>query len=356
MGAARIYWDRSNYAQVERIFRQSAEFASEHEVWKLNVAHTFFMQESKYREAIRYYAPVVKEAMDNSAANAAAAGGGNGIMMGGGGGILVKGGLLDIPAIVLANLCVSYIMTSQNEEAEEIMRRVEADEAAALADAAAAQQALAEGGGMVVGGAAGMLPPGARNGLGSKPVFHLCIINLVIGTLYCSKGNYEFGISRVLKSLEPLDRKLGPDTWYYAKRCFVALAEVLAKHMITIKDSTFEEILSFLADCDRTGKGIVTVIAQGSANATMTPASANATMAAQAGQAGPGSRADGGGDESGAADPSAADNAASNAFTSAAAAAAALLPGLLGSGGGSRTVSYEARLLRRMYMVLRDEH
>ena len=44
MGMARIYWDRGNYAQVERIFRQSAEFASEHDTWKLNVAHVFFMQ------------------------------------------------------------------------------------------------------------------------------------------------------------------------------------------------------------------------------------------------------------------------------------------------------------------------
>lgn len=33
--------------------------------------------------------------------------------------------LLDAPAIVLANLCVSYIMTSLNEEAEELMRAVE---------------------------------------------------------------------------------------------------------------------------------------------------------------------------------------------------------------------------------------
>ena len=33
--------------------------------------------------------------------------------------------LLDITAIVLANLCVGYIMTSQNEEAEELMRRIE---------------------------------------------------------------------------------------------------------------------------------------------------------------------------------------------------------------------------------------
>ena len=33
--------------------------------------------------------------------------------------------LLDVTAIVLANLCVSYIMTSQNEEAEVLMRRIE---------------------------------------------------------------------------------------------------------------------------------------------------------------------------------------------------------------------------------------
>ncbi len=44
-------------------------------------------------------------------------------------------------------------------------------------------------------------------------VYHLCIINLVIGTLYCAKGNYEFGISRIIKSLEPYERKIGVDTW-----------------------------------------------------------------------------------------------------------------------------------------------
>jgi hypothetical protein len=32
-------------------------------------------------------------------------------------------------AIVLANLCVAYIMTNANEEAEEIMRRIEEEEA-----------------------------------------------------------------------------------------------------------------------------------------------------------------------------------------------------------------------------------
>ena len=123
---------------VEKIFRQSAEFCSEHELWKLNVAHVFFLQETpnprlttltliltlalslalalartltltltvqetKFKEAIRYYEPVVKKQQEGD-------------------------NILSVPAIVLANLCVAYIMTSQNEEAEELMRRVEKEE------------------------------------------------------------------------------------------------------------------------------------------------------------------------------------------------------------------------------------
>ena len=36
--------------------------------------------------------------------------------------------LLSVPAIVLANLCVCYIMTSQNDQAEALMRQVEKQE------------------------------------------------------------------------------------------------------------------------------------------------------------------------------------------------------------------------------------
>ena len=100
---------------------------------------------------------------------------------------------------MLANLCVSYIMTSQNEEAEELMRRIEKEE----------EQSLYQ-------------EP-------DKACFHLCIVNLVIGTLYCSKGNFEFGISRIIKSLEPYNKKLETDTWFYAKRCFLAMIENMVR-------------------------------------------------------------------------------------------------------------------------------
>ncbi|WIA22247.1 hypothetical protein OEZ85_004572 [Tetradesmus obliquus] len=199
MAMGSVFWERGAYSALEHLFRQSAEFCSEHEAWKLNVAHTFFMQETKYRDAIRYYQPLV-------AANAS--------------------NLLGVTAIVLANLCVSYIMTSQNEDAEELMRQVEREEeAAAAAD-----------------------PEGLQ--------LHLCIINLVIGTLYCSKGNYEFGISRIIKSLEPYHSKLSTDTWFYAKRCFLSLAEGLAKHMIPFKEASWQEVLTFLQDIEKVGKSI----------------------------------------------------------------------------------------------------
>ena len=59
--------------------------------------------------------------------------------------------ILTVSAIVLANLCVSYIMTSQNEEAEELMRKIEKEEEQVAYD-----------------------DP-------DKKIFHLCIVNLVIG-------------------------------------------------------------------------------------------------------------------------------------------------------------------------------
>lgn len=65
MAQAKIYWETNNYAMVEKIFRKSVEFCNEHDTWKLNVAHVLFMQESKYKEAISFYEPIVKKHYDN---------------------------------------------------------------------------------------------------------------------------------------------------------------------------------------------------------------------------------------------------------------------------------------------------
>lgn len=203
MAQAHIYWEIENYPMVERLFQQSAELCSDHEVWKMNVAHVFFMQQVKFREAINYYEPVVAANEDN---------------------------ILNCSAIVLANLCVSYIMVSLNAKAEDVMRRIEREEEKAL-----------------------FSDP-------DKQPLHLCIVNLVIGTLYCSKGNFEFGISRIMKSLEPYDKKIMTDTWFYAKRCFLALAMHLAKHMVIIKDGTMDSIIEFFDKADQYGEKIPAVI------------------------------------------------------------------------------------------------
>jgi tetratricopeptide repeat protein 30 len=138
--------------------------------------------------------------------------------------------LLSITAIVLANLCVSYIMTSQNADAEELMKCVEKEEE---------RIAIEEP---------------------TKMTFHLCIVNLVIGTLYCAKGNYNFGVSRIVKSLEPFNKKLGTDTWFYAKRCMLSLIETLSKHMLVLPDTSFNELLNFLDAVEIHGKTIKTII------------------------------------------------------------------------------------------------
>ncbi|XP_014205769.2 tetratricopeptide repeat protein 30A [Copidosoma floridanum] len=203
MAQAKIFWDLGNYAQVEKIFKKSVEFCNEHEVWKLNVAHTVFMQENKFRDAVGFYEPIVKKKYDN---------------------------LLDVSAIVLANLCVSYIMTSQNSEAEQLMKKIEKEEDSVFGE----EQ--------------------------DKKLFHLCIVNLVIGTLYCAKGNYEFGISRVMKSLEPYSKKLGTDTWYYAKRCFLSLLEQLTKQLVVLNDNTLQDCIQFFEHCELYGREIPTVL------------------------------------------------------------------------------------------------
>ena len=222
MAQAKIYWDAENYQQVEKILRQGADYCADHEAYKVNMAHTCFMQalsnDEKYVDAIQHYEPIVREKLEDESGM----------------------GVLNVTAIVLANLCVAYIMTSQNEEAEELMRAIErAEEEVQYHDP-------------------------------NRQCFHLCIVNLVIGTLYCSKGNYEFGISRVIKSLEPYDKKLETDTWFYAKRCVVALLDLLGKHMITVPDSTMDEVMAFLDEAERHGREIVTQLGDDGQGRTLT--------------------------------------------------------------------------------------
>ena len=72
--------------------------------WKINLGHAYFIQETNFKEAIKLYKDVFSNTLD----------------------------ILSIPASVIANLCVSLIMIQKNEEAQEIIKRVEEEEAKAL--------------------------------------------------------------------------------------------------------------------------------------------------------------------------------------------------------------------------------
>jgi tetratricopeptide repeat protein 30 len=97
-----------NYEFVERILRQQQveDYYNDNVTWKINLGHAYFIQETNFKEAIKYYRDVYNNAID----------------------------MLQIPASVIANLCVSLIMVQKNEEAQEIIKKVEEEEVKALSE------------------------------------------------------------------------------------------------------------------------------------------------------------------------------------------------------------------------------
>lgn len=227
MARAWLYWLEDDFATAEREFRESAEFCSESPLWRLHAAHVLFMRGDKYKEAIAFYEPIVPtNYADILSVSAAVLG-------------ELKLQFTNHPHIILVlidndfssyhfagNLCVSYIMTSQNEEAEDLMRKVERAE--------------------------------ELKGNATGHCLHLCIVNLVIGTLYCAKGNYEFGLSRIAHALDSATAgsRLCPDTWFHVKRCVLGLLTGMAKQTVILPSFVVDEVLNLLHTCQVYGISI----------------------------------------------------------------------------------------------------
>jgi len=201
---AKIYWDLGNYEMVEQLLKSPdlQDLFCESPTWKINLGHACFIQETNFKEAINYYMDVYNSSTD----------------------------ILSIPASCIANLCVSLIMVQRNEEAQEIIKRVEEEESKAMQQNTELQ------------------------------LFHVCIVNIIVGTLYCAKSNYEFGIGRIIVSFQNFHKRMNMDTWFYAKRCFLSLIENLAKQIMIIPDKLFLELVNFLDNADKYGKNITTQI------------------------------------------------------------------------------------------------
>lgn len=134
--------------------------------------------------------------------------------------------VLKTDPMVLANLCVCYILIKQNSKAESLIRKVETAE--------------------------NKLRGRSQEQLGFRS--HASVVNLVIGSLYCSKGNFDFGLSLMMKSLRPLSSKLATDSWYYFKRCLIALVERLVRKRIAMENKLYESLLNFLDEIGNAGR------------------------------------------------------------------------------------------------------
>ncbi|EAY01289.1 hypothetical protein TVAG_395360 [Trichomonas vaginalis G3] len=201
MAQAKIFWDMGSYELVEILLLKYIDFCEQHRTWKLNLAHTFFMEPGKYKNAIDYYEQLV----------------------------LYEQNLLDVEAIIVANLCVSYVVMDQNQKADSLINKLTEEEAAKKKEDEDAK------------------------------LIHLSIIHLVIGTLYCANKNFDFGIDYVFKAFNPMHEKLTADTWFYAKKCLFELLRCLSLRQCVLDDAMFNKIIEFLDNVDKNGKKIESI-------------------------------------------------------------------------------------------------
>jgi tetratricopeptide repeat protein 30 len=202
MSQAKIFWDLEKYQLVELLLLKYADFCVDHRTWKLNLAHTDFMQPGKMADAISFYEPLV----------------------------LGEQNLLDVEAIIVANLCAAYVIMEQNELADNLINRLTEEEAAKLKEDDNAH------------------------------LYHLSIIHLVIGTLYCAHRNFDFGIDYVLKAFAPMHKKLNADTWFSAKKCLFELLRSMALRQYIMPDLMFDRVSGFLDEVDKNGKKTDSII------------------------------------------------------------------------------------------------
>jgi len=201
---ARIYWEKKDFARTEEVFASLEDYCKDNEVFNMNMGHSLFMQKGKHVKAADYYEEIVERHKDN---------------------------LNEVDIFVLANLSLCYIFMEENDKAEKLLATIKKHESDAI-----------------------LKNPGTV-------LFHHCSVKLVIGTLYCSKGNFEFGLNLIIKNLYPIEEKLGTDTWHYVKRCLLSFIEQLTKKQIKLNDPTFiGNLISFLEEVQTHGKNITTII------------------------------------------------------------------------------------------------
>lgn len=179
---ARHLYDRQKYDELETLHSRMGHVFNTSPDWTINIANASFAQK-KYETACKYYESVV---------------------------LGTKESLLVLSPAILANLCVCWLESDQNDRAEQLMTDVHELE------------------------------------VKHDNHIHSTIINLVIGYLYCSKGNFEFGMDRVMESLKE-ERNMQSETWFYCKSVFMTLTSAAASGTGPhLADNFIDRMVSFL--------------------------------------------------------------------------------------------------------------
>jgi tetratricopeptide (TPR) repeat protein len=181
----RYLYDKNRFEELGELHEQYLQFT--HQVGitcQVNAGHMYFAQ-GKHAEAIKQYMQAAQSVANKS--------------------------ILELQPAVLANLCVSLLLMDRNDEAENVFSQIhDAEKYESTSN-------------------------------------HSTIVNLVIGHLYCSQGNFEFGLDRIIEAIGGDVSKLENETWYYAKTVLMALAAAASSgNLPSLSDNTIEKVFEFL--------------------------------------------------------------------------------------------------------------
>lgn len=166
----KYFFDHNLKNDMNELLQLTAEYLHDTDDWNMHLGHFHYISKN-FRDACICYAKVIDKYESHPER------------------------LLQLPGVTLANFCVSLILTDQNERAETVMHKVEEAEAAILDDRVSRTSSL--------------------------------VINTVVGYLYCSKGNWEFGIERIMAAVDSAVPALDEETWFYCKQSFMQLLDAL---------------------------------------------------------------------------------------------------------------------------------
>lgn len=191
--------------------------------WTQNLGHVLFLTDTRFDECLHWYETLLNEAGGQSGNQDA-------------GDEERVEDLSNADPEVLCNLCVSYILTGRNRDAEDLIKEIEQIEEPDY--------------GQTTGSIMFHRKLSGDENLQHEQMSRLTQVNLAIGTLYCVKGNHEFGLMRIFKSLEPVEEKLNAQTWRQASKCILSTLDKHCRQMICIRDELFDQIVSFLVQCE----------------------------------------------------------------------------------------------------------